>query len=128
MCLRCWAALWQAARVDDDDMTMQMVVQLPMGISDDDLGVRHRLEAELDRAFDAKKIGLVDGGDIGSGTMNVFALVRAGSWNAALLTAVSVLRELSIEKSAVVAQRDLTDDDSEPMIIWPEGSEAPFEY
>jgi hypothetical protein len=99
-----------------------------MGISDDDLGVRHRLEEELDRTFDAKGFGLVDGGDIGSGTMNVFALVRAQHWGAALPAAVSVLRDLGIDGSAVVAKRDLTDDDSMPVIVWPEGSDGPFRY
>jgi len=56
-----------------------------MGTSDDDFGARHCLEDERDRTFDAEGFGLVDEGDIGSGTMNVFALVRAQHWDAALL-------------------------------------------
>jgi len=119
--------LWQDTRVDDD-MTLQMVVQVPMGVSDDDLGLRHRLEQDLDQAFDAKGFGLVDGGDIGSGTMNVFALVRPQHWGAALRTAVGMLGDHGIDKSAVVAKRDLTDDDAMPVIVWPEGSEGPFRY
>lgn len=48
-----------------------------------DLGIRHLLEAKVQAAFTESGIGVVDGDDIGSETMNVFDLVQSGRWDEA---------------------------------------------
>jgi hypothetical protein len=118
---------WHHAIMEDIAAT-QMVVQVPMGISTDDLSLRHRLEELLEQALSVDEVGMVDGGDIGSGTMNVFALVTTDRWADALAAAVKVLRELDVDEVAVVARRDLADEDSMPTIVWPDGSTREFTY
>ena len=81
----------------DGTAATQMVIQLPMSISTDDLSVRHQLEDLLDQALRVADVGMVDGGDIGSGTMNVFALVTTERWVDALAATVTVLREFGVD-------------------------------
>src|SRR5574342_815991 len=106
-----------------DGSMAQMIIQLPMGLGPDDLGdlgVRHRLEEELERAFDEGGIGDVEGGDIGSGTMNVFAIVTAERWTEALAVTLCVLRDMRLDEFALVARCDLSVDGPPPVVVWPE--------
>ena len=112
----------------DGTAATQMVIQLPMSISTDDLSVRHQLEDLLDQALRAADVGMVDGGDIGSGTMNVFALVPTERWADALAAAITVLREFDVDDVAVIAQCLVSDEDSMPTIAWPDGSVREFTY
>jgi len=109
-------------------MNAQMIIQLPMGISEDDLGVRHRLEDAVNQVLSKHGIGEVDGGDIGSGTMNVFALVDGRYWDKVLTLTVGLLQKFDVKAQAVIARRDITKDDDTPVIVWPEGSKDEFHY
>jgi hypothetical protein len=111
-----------------DTFSDQIIIQLPMGLRQDDLGIRHRLEEELEAAFTDSGIGVVDGGDIGSGTMNVFALVQSGRWDEAMAAACAVLATMRVSEVAVIARRDITDDESMPSVVWPEGLPPEFRY
>jgi hypothetical protein len=98
------------------------------GIGTEDVLVRHRLEDALDRALTSEGIGEVDGGDIGGGTMNVFAVVESERSARAIAVAVDVLREAGLADLAIVACRELTEDDPMPVIVWPEGQAREFRY
>ncbi|WP_412540990.1 hypothetical protein R8Z50_35355 [Longispora sp. K20-0274] len=111
-----------------DVFSEQLIVQLPMGLSQDDLGIRHRLEDTIEVALTGVAVGLVDGGDIGSGTMNVFALVDPARWDEAVTAVRSLLDDANLSEVAVIARRDCTDEESEPRIVWPEGSVQEFQY
>ncbi|MBB5872628.1 hypothetical protein F4553_006062 [Allocatelliglobosispora scoriae] len=111
-----------------DNLTEQLIVQLPTGRSDDDLELRYQLEEAIDAALTEEDLGELDGGDIGTGTMNVFAYVRPEQWQEALAVVRGVLSELELTEHALIARRNTMDEDAEPEIVWPEGSERDFAY
>jgi hypothetical protein len=105
----------------------QLIVQLPMGISNDDLALRHRLEELLQHALKGADLGSVDGGDIGSGNMNVFAFVTPDRWDDAQSVAVEALQTLNVAERAVIARSGSADDEF-PTIVWPAGVTRQFTF
>lgn len=69
----------------DDEAFTQLVVQFSIRGHGtvDDLDLRHQVEDILDQALRSARLGHVDGGDIGSGTINVFAIVEPSAWEQA---------------------------------------------
>ena len=90
-----------------------------------DLDFRHQVEDELRAALQEHDLGMVDGGDIGSGSVNVFAIVDPDRWEAAWATVRSKLIDLELLQRAVVARQV---EDSEPEVLWPEHYGQEFHF
>jgi hypothetical protein len=90
-----------------------------------DLDFRHQVEDELRVALQEHDLGMVDGGDIGSGSVNVFAIVDPDRWETAWATVRSKLIDLELLQRAVVARQV---EDSEPEVLWPEHYGQKFHF
>jgi hypothetical protein len=113
---------------EPDDLTEQLIVQLPMGLADDDLELRNRLGDAIEEALTELKLGEFDGGDIGSGTMNLFAYATPEQWPQAFETVRSIVDDYDLLEVALIARCDTTDEDADVVIVWPENSEREFNY
>jgi hypothetical protein len=91
--------------------------------ADDDLEFRQELEELATRCLRAGGTGECDGGDIGSGTINVFCTVTDAS--VATRAIVEGLAEAGIE-GAVIAFVDDGDDKASPRVVWPPGHSGRF--
>ncbi len=70
-------------------------------------------------------MGECDGGDIGSGTMNIFVFVR--TWSAEPLLCCGPFDDNGELDDAIVAVSPAEDDEGgEQKVIWPEGHNGPF--
>jgi hypothetical protein len=85
-----------------------------------DLEKRHKIEELLDDCLAWTCNGFCDGGDIGSGEINVYCLVVDPE--AAKTTLVSTLKKNRLLKDAVIAVRE----GESYRVLWPEGSSTPF--
>ena len=111
-------------------MTHHMTVQIPITGkwgTDEELDLRHRLEEEFQDELG--ELGSVDGGDIGSGNMNVFIYGIADFAPAldrvkAVLTRHHVLDRAVIQRSAYRNEED--DEPEEQMVVWPENFTGTF--
>lgn len=114
--------------VDDvaDGGSVQLIVQLQAAATGASLDLRHQIENRIHAAL-AGGLGEVDGGDIGSGTINVFAWVDAERWTDAFEQVRSVLTGLEVWDRALVA-RWSPDDETYPAVVWPENHPAEFRY
>ncbi|MBV9850881.1 MAG: hypothetical protein JO250_14510 [Armatimonadetes bacterium] len=99
----------------------------------DDLDRRHRLEDVLDARLRADGNGECDGGDIGSGTVNIYLEGVIESIRA-VEGVVAVLREVQALDGAVIAQaRYLETEEPEEKdlegytVLWPPGYKAEFD-
>jgi hypothetical protein len=121
---------WEEDDLDDQPFT-QLIVQFPIRGHGtvEDLHFRHQLEDSLDQALRSTVLGHVDGGDIGSGTINIFAIVEPNAWEQAWAVIRTELVRQKLLRRAVVA-RDARgyDGDEWPVIIWPEDYEREFSY
>lgn len=95
-----------------------------------DLDKRHQIEQWMNNALGWTGLGHCDGGDIGSGTANIFSYVVDGKLAAAV--AVAVLREQKALEGVTVAFHRIDYDDdgeggSDYEVFWPEGSTEPFQ-
>jgi hypothetical protein len=90
------------AELDDDDLN-DLVIQYRLDSwgTPDDLETRHALEDILDACLGWTGNGHCDGGDIGSGTINVYALVVEPTLAVATVTAT--LGEYGLLDGAVIA-------------------------
>ncbi|GIH11628.1 hypothetical protein Rhe02_96950 [Rhizocola hellebori] len=111
-----------------DELTEQIVVQLPMGLAEDDLDLRNRLGDAIEAKLAELELGEFDGGDIGSGTMNLFAYVAPEHWQQAFAAVHSIVDEFDLLEVALIARRDTSDEDADLVIVWPEGSDREFSY
>jgi hypothetical protein len=114
-------------QVDLDEPVTQLIVQFRIHGhgSIRDLDFRHHLEDVLQAALQQDDLGMVDGGDIGSGSVNVFAFVDPDRWEPAWATVRSKLADMELLQRAVVARQV---DDSDPEVVWPEGTGQKFRY
>jgi L-aminopeptidase/D-esterase-like protein len=92
-----------------------LIVQLPGGTVED-LDLRHALEEQLDGALRRNHAGHVDGGNIGSGTMNIYLF--PASVDRAAQVVLAHLRQRGLLGSAVVVRRTPT---GRYRVLWPEG-------
>jgi hypothetical protein len=75
------------------------------------------------------RLGHVDGGDIGSGAINVFAIVEPSAWEQAWAVIRTELARRNLLERAIVARDPRGDDGDEwPAVIWPEDYERRFSY
>ena len=118
----------------DDEAFTQLVVQFPIQGHGtvEDLDFRHQVEEILDQALRGARLGHVDGGDIGSGTINVFAIVEPSAWEQAWTVTRTELARRNLLERAIVA-RDARGDDGDdgdewPVVIWPEDYKRRFSY
>jgi pyridoxine 5'-phosphate synthase PdxJ len=101
-----------------------LVLQYPM-LGEDDLEFRHELEQLARAALAATNTGTCDGGDIGSGTMNVFCTVSEANAVSAGKAIGAKLVEAGID-GAVIAFIDDEDEEAEPNVLYPEDYAGTF--
>lgn len=107
---------------DEDHNRHQIVVQYTLAHSSSakDLQKRHSIEQLLDASLEEADLGYCDGGDFGSGTMNVFCVVKPRH-NAAK-SIIETLRKNDLLKGAVVAEEA----DGDRKVIWPPDFKGEF--
>src|SRR5262249_34742065 len=99
--------------------------------SEADLAKRHRLEDLLDQALRSADNGWCDGGDIGSGTMNIF-LLDITNPDRAVTSVMDALRKDEALAGAIIAvgpgymEEDVEEDEEPYRVMWPEGYEGEF--
>lgn len=89
-----------------------------------DLERRHQIEDLLGDAFETADIGFLDGGDIGSGSMNIFLYTH--DRRAAEEVVLRTLRKHGMLDGAVVAICPDPEQDDPYEVIWPEDYEGEF--
>lgn len=87
-----------------------------------DVERRHAIEAFLNEEIGWLGAGMVDGGDIGQGEMNIFAFVVDGPRIAECV--VGILREHEHLDGAVVAVRRADEEDE--VVVWPKDYTGEF--
>jgi hypothetical protein len=92
--------------------------------TDSDLAKRHQIETLLGEAFEAADVGFVDGGDIGSGEMNIFLYTH--DRRAAEELVVRTLRKHGVLDGAVIAVCPNPEQDEPYEVIWPEEYDREF--
>jgi hypothetical protein len=115
----------------DDEAFTQLVVQFSIRGHGtvEDLDFRHQVEDILDQALRGARLGHIDGGDIGSGTINVFAIVEPSAWEQAWAVIRTELARRKLLERVIVARDARGDDGDEwPAVIWPEDYERRFSY
>jgi hypothetical protein len=111
-------------------MIHDMIVQLPITGhwgTDEEMDLRHQLEEEFQQELGG--LGSVDGGDIGSGNMNVF-IYRIPEFPPALERVKAVLTRHALLDKAVIErstfQNEGDDEPSEEVVVWPENYTGVF--
>jgi len=103
----------------------QLIVQFTIPSSDAiaqaDLLLRHEVEHLLDAALRRQRVGYVDGGDIGTGTMNIFCWVA--SWGQSIEIVLAHLRHRNLLDRAILAKR-LSSGAFE--VVWPQDYRETF--
>ncbi len=103
----------------------QLIVQFKIGENfgtEDDLDKQQKVENLLNEALGWTGNGYCDGGDIGSGTMNIFSFViEPGS---AQKTVIEKLTENKIFNDFIIAIRK----DEDIKIVYPENYQGEFQY
>jgi hypothetical protein len=102
--------------------SIQLVLQLRLDGwgSGGDLAMRHELEARVGELLVASQNGACDGGDIGSGTANIFCVVRDVDRAIAAITPELAKRGLA-DRSVIAVQRG-----EDYAVRWPPGYDRPF--
>ena len=101
----------------------QVVVQYRIGLSSsaEDVNMRQTIEQLLGTFLETADLGYCDGGDIGSGTMNVFCFVKPRR-NAAQ-GIIETLRKNDLLNGAVIAENANGDE----KVIWPTDFKGKFQ-
>ena len=99
----------------------QIIVQFKTDNPAEDIVWFQDVELILDGALRRNRSGIVDGNDIGSGTMNIF--IWTDSWRRALEVILAHLRHRKIESTAVVAKREPNDT---YRMLWPLSHDGEF--
>jgi hypothetical protein len=106
----------------DDHSTLIVQYRTKGWGSPQDLQMRHKVEFLLDESLKTTANGYCDGGDIGSGTVNIFLFVLDPS--RARDTVVEALRTAHLLEGATIAME--TDEGFE--VVWPQGFVGEFSY
>jgi hypothetical protein len=112
-----------AARAMDDCAQIVLHYRLERWGSSEDHARRVKIEDLMNECLAATGLGYCDGGDIGSGTINIFCEVV----DAAVAERVIVddLRENGELEGAVIAKRERTGDDAYH-VVWPKDYSGKF--
>lgn len=109
---------------EDDGLTVLIVQYRVEGWGTaEDLDKRHRVEDLLNGTLELSETGYCDGGDIGSGTMNVCCYVIDPASTSQLVIEKLAANELLID--ATVAYEE---DDDKFAVVWPKGHTGDFSY
>ena len=108
--------------LDEDDLA-ELVIQYRVHGwgSGKDLDRRHRVEDLMKHELGWTGLGHCDGGDIGSGTLNIYCYVVDP--NLAVKVAVEALRKEELLGGALIA----TQSDQDYVVLWPENHSGRFE-
>jgi hypothetical protein len=90
--------------------------------SSQDLEMRWTVESLLDECLKSMSNGYCDGGDIGSGTINIFLSVLDP--HRATEAVIEALRKAQLLEGATIA----LEDEEKFEVLWPEGFEGGFSY
>jgi hypothetical protein len=102
------------APIEDDDHS-QIVIQYRLKTwgTIKDLDTRYKIEGVMNECLGWRGLGHCDGGDIGSGTINVFCFVVDAK--AAKEVVVAELKKAGLLKGAIIAVQN----DEDYTVIWP---------
>ncbi len=108
-----------------------IIIQLPVtGFWGDDseMDLRYEIEESLQEVFSTEDCGEVDGGDIGSGTMNIFTYTNASHWDRALELVMEELRRRHLLDRAVIAKSVMVNEEEgcEHTVVWPPNFQGKF--
>ncbi len=92
--------------------------------ADDDLEFRREVEALADTCLRQANEGHCDGGDIGSGTVNVFCTVGDGQRACDLV--VNALESAGLEGAVIAFVDDNEVEDVDPRVLWPKDFAGSF--
>jgi hypothetical protein len=110
-------------RVESEGRDTLIVQYLTEGWgSPDDLQMRHKIESLLDKRLAATGNGYCDGGDIGSGTINIFLSVLDAQRAAKVV--IKALRKTHLLEGATIALE--TEEGFE--VLWPQDFVGEFSY
>lgn len=90
----------------------------------DDLTKRHQIEDLLGQALESAEIGSCDGGDIGSGRMNIFLYTH--DRGSAEQLVIRTLRAQKMLEGAVIAVCANPEKDEPYEVVWPEDFDGEF--
>ena len=110
---------------DDEEQRLIVQYRIEGHGRDTDHDKRVAVENLLGEFLEDADLGYCDGGDIGSGTMNVFCEVAAENAVTACKAIVAKLETAAIE-GVVIAFLDDEDEDAEPNVLYPEGFAGTF--
>lgn len=102
-----------------------LIIQYPQSDqfdADEDLEFRQELEALAAEALGDE--GTCDGGDIGSGKINVFCTVKDGQ--RACDAVVAALEDAGIEGAVIAFVEDGREDVDDPRVLWPKDFTGTF--
>lgn len=116
-----WSRSHQDVRVEDHKTLIVQHRTKDWG-SPQDLQMRHKMESLLDECLKATGSGYCDGGDIGSGTVNIFLFVLDP--HRAKDTVVEALRKAQLLEEVTIAIE--TDEGFE--VLWPQDFVGEFSY
>jgi len=88
--------------------------------NNEDLNIRYEIQYLLDETLGWTGLGHCDGGDIGSGSMNIACLVV--DIELAVKVIVNALKEKKHDKGALI----FTDSEADSAYLWPENYKGPY--
>jgi hypothetical protein len=90
-------------------------------VSDEEVAFRQRLEDELHDALSQQHCGMVHGGSVGNGKLNIFVFTK--SWESAIDVVLGQLRQRKLHDKAILAK---SLDDGHYEVVWPENYRLEF--
>ena len=94
--------------------------------NESDLDLRYDLEEAMEDHLRRHGLGILDGGDIGSGTLNVFIYTTSSKIAELVTRAVSEVECRGLCDRTVIAVWNTEDEDGDYEVVWPEGFEGEF--
>jgi hypothetical protein len=107
-----------------------LIIQLPISESwgtDEEFDLGCQLEIALDELFRRHGCGIVDGNDVGSGSMNIFTYTNEENWNRALDIVLGELKKHELLEKVIIAKSvPIGEDDRGHQVIWPKDFKGEF--
>jgi hypothetical protein len=102
----------------------ELILQFPTKrrlVTDEEVAFRQELEDLLHHALSASHSGMVHGGSVGNGKVNIFIFTQ--DWDAAIDVVLTQLRQRNLHERALLAK---SLDDGHYEVVWPAGYAAGF--